>query len=133
MKKWSLVAALLVLATIAALPAMAGNNGKGKGAAGATEGHLVVPDAIHGDTVVAVANPGGDKVYVFAQCWLLDGTYVFAAYYPVVNGQASIGPLAATTWPNAAANCTAQEGYFMRDGFGKWVMLAKDEFSVAAR
>lgn len=133
MKKWSIVAALVVLATIAALPAVAGGSGKGKGGAGATEGHLVVPDATYGDTVMAAANPGGADVYVLAKCYTADGTLVWGGYFPVVNGQASVGPLAATTWPNAAANCTAQEGYFMRDGFGKWIVLAKDEFSVAAR
>jgi hypothetical protein len=132
MKKWSIVAALVVLATIAALPAVAGGNGKGKGGASTAEGHLVVPDGTWGGTVDAAANPGGENVYVFAQCWLQDGTYVFAAYYPVIGGQASVGPLKATTWPNAAANCTAKEGYFMRDGWGKWVTLAEDAFSVAA-
>ena len=111
---------------------MASKGGNGKGGAPTSEGHLVVPDATYGNTVTASANPGGTDVYVSARCWLLDGTYVFAAFYPVVDGQASIGPLAATTWPNAFAHCTAEEGYFTRNGFGKCVILATDAFEVAA-
>jgi hypothetical protein len=49
----------------------------------------------------------------------------------VIDGQASIGPLAATTWTNALGQCTAEGGYFTRNGFGKWVPLAADEFEVA--
>jgi hypothetical protein len=94
--------------------------------------HLFVPDATYGQTVTASANPGGEDVYVSARCWLLDGTYVFAAFYPVLDGQASIGPLEATTWPDAPAHCTAEEGYFTRNDFGKWVILATDAFEVAA-
>jgi hypothetical protein len=127
------LAVLLLLALATTASADKGGNGKGSGpGASPTESHLVVPDAVYGDTVVATANPGGDDVYVFAQCWLLDGTYVYAAYFPVRDGQAAVGPLAATTWANADANCTAQEGYFTRNGFGKWVTLAGDTFDVAA-
>jgi hypothetical protein len=56
----------------------------------------MVPDATFGHAVTASANPGGADVYVYARCWLLDGTDVFALL-PVVNGQTSIGLLGATT------------------------------------
>ena len=71
-------------------------------------------------------------MYDSARCWLLDGRYVFAAFYPVVEGQASVGPLEATTWPNAPAHCTAEEGYSTRNGFRRWVLVATDEFEVVA-
>jgi|GEM_PF-6379837 len=122
---------LLLLVIVIAGPAIAESGGRGKGSGNKVEGHLVVPDTTYGSTVVAAANPGGDDVYVFTQCWLKDGTYVFAAFYSVVDGQAVIGPLRATTWSIAAAGCTAQEGYFTRNGWGKWVVLAADTFEVA--
>ena len=44
---------------------------------------------VYSDLVMASANPGGENVYVSARWGLLDCTYVFAAYYPVLDGQAS--------------------------------------------
>jgi hypothetical protein len=80
---------------------------------------------------VGTADPAGADVYVYARCWLLDGTDVIAAFYPLVDGQASIEPLAATTWPNSPAHCTAEDGYFTRNSFGHWVILATDAFEIA--
>ena len=70
-------------------------------------------------------------MHVYTCGWTLDETYVFVSY-PVVDGQASIGPPAATTWRNGPLYCTALEGHFTRNGFGRWVVLVSDEFEVAA-
>ncbi len=62
-----------------------------------------------------------------------DGTLVWGGYFAVdSNSQASVGPISAPTWSNASASCTAEEGYFTRDGFGKWVVLAGTTFKVTA-
>jgi len=119
MRKTFVAAATVAIFALLVSPSMAANGGNGKGGRPTSGGHLLVPDATYGQTVTASANPGGEDVYVSARCWLLDGTYVFAAFYPVLDGQASIGPLEATTWPDAPAHCTAEEGYFTRNDFGK--------------
>lgn len=131
MKRWAIVSMLLLVVGVIAGPALAASNAKGNARPSAKDGHLVVPDGVYGETVLASANLGGDGVYVLARCWLIDGTYVFAAYYPVVDNTATLGPLAATTWSNARATCIGEEGYFKREGWGKWVKLATDTFEVA--
>ena len=111
-------------------------NGKGKGVVNATETQAVyvsVPDSVYAGSTTAVAYPGGKDVYVFVQCYApdFDGRYVYAAYFPVDgNNQAEIGPLWSSLWPNSGASCTAEEGYFTRDGFGKWKSLASTTFTV---
>lgn len=129
MKKWAMPLALLALVAVLAVPALAAKGGKA-----ATGGVVSVPDAAYGSTVTATANPGGADVYVYVQCYTpdIDGKYVYAAFFPVVNGQATVGPLAATTWPNSDAGCTAQEGSFARDGWGKWNPVASTTFHVSA-
>jgi hypothetical protein len=85
----------------------------------------------HGEMTTATVNPGGDQVYVFTQCYLSDGKYVYAAYSPVgSDNTATIGPLSSTLWTSGGANCTAKEGYFTRNGFGRWVTAASTSFTV---
>ena len=60
---------------------------------------------------------------MYVQCYAPDfgGEYVYAAFFPAdANNQAQIGPLWSTVWPQSSAACQAQEGYFTRNGFGKW-------------
>ena len=106
--------------------------GKG-GGSGAVKGVITVPDATYAGTTTATVNPGGADTYVFAQCYAPDfgGAYVYAAYFPVdAANQARIGPLSSSLWPGGNASCRAQEGYFARAGFGRWVSLATTTFRV---
>jgi hypothetical protein len=105
--------------------------GKGGGANSAT-GHITVSDAVYGGMTTATLNPGG-AVYAYVQCYAPDfgGEYVYAAFFPAdANNQAQIGPLWSTLWPQGDAACQAQEGYFTRDGFGKWTVVATTTFHV---
>jgi hypothetical protein len=130
MKKWSWLVAPAIVIALAAMPAHAAKGGKGRNAS-SSDPSIVVPDAVYGDEVVATATPGGSDVYVFVQCY--NPEYVYAAYFLVdAGGYATLGPLHASTWPNSAARCTASEGYFTRDGFGKWVEYASTTFNVGA-
>ncbi len=111
-------------------PAGAGNAFAAKPLSGVIT--VQVPVA-HGETTGATVNPGGTDVYVFVQCYAPDfgGEYVYAAYFPVsADKTATIGPLASSLWKSGGASCRAQEGYFTRNGFGKWVALAKTTFTV---
>jgi hypothetical protein len=93
-----------------------------------------VPDAAYGGMTTATVNPGTADTYVLVQCYAPDfgGNYVYAAYFPVdANNHAEVGPLWSTLWPRGDASCTAQEGYFTRNGFGRWESLAATTFHVA--
>ena len=80
----------------------------------------------------ATVNPGGENVYVLVKCYTSDGRFVYAAYFPVdANKNANIGPLWSTLWSNSSAQCSAEEGYFTRNGFGKWVVAASTTFNVS--
>lgn len=119
----------LIFVLVFASAAIAGKGG-GNGAA---RGVITVPDATYGGTTTAIVNPGGAETYVFAQCYAPDfgGTYVYAAYFPVdAANQAQIGPLTSSLWQGGNASCRAQEGYFARAGFGRWVSLATTTFRV---
>ncbi len=89
----------------------------------------------HGGTVTATTSTTGNDIYVFAQCYSpgITGKYVYAAYFLVENGTATLGPLTSTQWPNSDGACTADLGYFTRSGFGKWVSYSKTNFSVTAK
>jgi hypothetical protein len=131
LKKAPIILAATILMALAG-PALAGGNGKGGGKT-TVEGHLTVPDATYGGSVTASANPGGSGVYVLAKCFTADGALVWGGYFAVgSNQQAQIGPIGTLKWTNSSASCTAEEGYFTRDGFGKWVVLAATTFKVNA-
>jgi hypothetical protein len=113
--------------------AVAGKGGGGGGGGGNVSGVISVPDALYAGTTTATVNPGGTDVYVYVQCYTPDfgGDYVYAAFFPVdANNQAELGPLWSTLWPQGSASCQAQEGYFTRNGFGKWVDVATTTFRV---
>lgn len=122
---------LAAVATAALLVAMTANS---VFAAKPASGHITVAEPVsYGGTTTATVNPGGSDVYVFVRCYTpdLDGAYVYAAYFPVsADNTAAIGPLASSLWTSGGASCTAEEGYFTRNGFGRWVVLASDRFAV---
>jgi hypothetical protein len=124
------VALYLTFLLVSAGTALAVSGGGGQGR---LTGTISVGDAVWAGTTTATVNPGGENVYVFVQCYAPDigGKYVYARYFPVdENNHAAIGPLWSTLWPQGDASCSAQEGYFTRNGFGKWVSLAATTFNV---
>ncbi len=125
----TLIGLFLIFALVFASAAIASKGGGGNGSTGV----ITVPDAEYAGMTTATVNPGGADTYVFVQCYAPDvgGTYVYAAYFPVdANNRAAIGPLWSTLWPQGDASCQAQEGYFTRNGFGRWVSEATTTFRV---
>ena len=125
------VAAALVVAA----PAIAdkGGNGNGNGGNGPSTGVITVSDAVYAGMTTATVNPGGADTYVFVQCYAPDfnGAYVYAGVLPGGFDQPSSDrALWSTLWPQGDASCQAQEGYFTRNGFGRWVDLATTTFHV---
>ena len=106
-----------------------------KGGGGAATGDISVPNATYGGMTTATVNPGGEDTYVFVQCYAPDLVVRTStrAYFPVDSSSktAAIGPLSSTLWPEGDASCRAQEGYYTRNGFGRWVSLATTTFSVS--
>lgn len=98
------------------------------GSAEAGKGSITVPDGFFGRTVMATVNPGGTGVYVHAECFQ-NGSLVFEQYAPV-NGdnQAMIGLGPTQLWTGGDADCTAEEGYFGRNG--RWHTMASTTFHV---
>jgi hypothetical protein len=92
--------------------------------------HITVDQPVaFGQTTMAHVNPGGTGVYVLTQCYLPDGKYVFAAFSDVDSNNVSVvGPLSSSKWKSGAANCTAQEGSFAKNG--RWLVAAQTAFSV---
>ena len=125
--KWT--AALMgVMALVTASAAVAAAGGKGNGQ---VTGVISVPNVEYAGTTTATVNPGGSDTYVFVQCYTPDGRYVYAAYFPVdASNHAQLGPLWSTLWSRGDASCKAQEGYFTRNGFGRWESLATTTFQV---
>jgi hypothetical protein len=95
-------------------------------------GHLTVDQPVaYGGMTIAHANPGGTNVYVFSQCWDAAGNYVYARYSAVnADNTSAVGPMSSDVWSGGGASCTAKEGYFTRNGFGRWVTLAETTFTV---
>jgi len=134
------VAAALVFAAAPALADKGGNgNGNGGNGNGGGDGNgpttavITVPDAEYAGMTTATVNRAGADMHVFVQCYAPDsgGTYVYAAYFPVdSSNHAAVGPLWSTLWPRGDASCQAQEGYFTRDGFGRWESVATTTFRV---
>lgn len=112
----------------------AASKGGGKPRATAVAAAISAPNSVYGSTVTATVATDRTDAEVFTQCYTptLDGTYVYAAFSPVVGGQSQLGPLWATTWARSDATCTAQLGYVTRDGWGRWTVLASTTFMVTA-
>lgn len=90
---------------------------------------ITVTDGMYGGTAQATVVTPRTDAEVFVQCYT--PTYVYAAIFPVVDGQSTLGPLWATTWATpSAASCTVELGYVTRDGWGKWRVLATGSFNV---
>ena len=101
---------------------------------GSASGHITVADATWGGMTTATVNPGGEDTYVLVKCYAPDfgGAFVYARYFEAdANNRAEIGPLSSSLWPRGDGSCTAEEGYYTRNGFGRWVVLASTTFKVA--
>jgi len=128
MKRYLVYAMIAAAIGIVAFPASAGKGGS------RTSGVITVADAVYGGDATAVVNPGGSGIHVLVKCYAPDlgGVGVYGGYFPAdANNRATIGPLRSSIWSNSAATCTAEEGYFMRDGWGKWVTIASTTFRVS--
>jgi hypothetical protein len=134
----ALIAALAALLFMALSPvsrpaAEFGGTGKAM-AAKPSSGHITVGTPVaYGETTIATVNPGGSNHYVLLKCYTPDltGTLVYGGYFAVnADKQAVLGPFSSYHWTGGGATCTAAEGYFLRDGLGKWVVEASTTFSV---
>jgi hypothetical protein len=91
-------------------------------------GQISVPDGVYGGTTTATLNPGGTSIWAYARCYQ-GGTLVYAE---AVRGNSSneatftLGPT--PLWTGGAANCTAEEGTWSRNG--KWRAVASTTFNV---
>ena len=72
-------------------------------------------------------NPGG-TVWAFAQCYQ-GGTLVYAQYVKASSSNTATFTLGPTPmWQGGDADCTAQEGYWGRNG--RWRVVASTTFHV---
>ncbi len=134
MRRWLRIAVPLGLAAVlvsvlaigfgsASIDAAPGGKSKSGGS-----GAITVPDGNFGGTTVATINPGGESVWVKAECYQ-DGTLVFAGYWrPDSNNEAVIGLGPSQLWTGGDANCTAEEGYFNKGG--RWRVIASTTFNA---
>lgn len=119
-----IVAALLLALSPMFKPAedLAGINGVNAG-----RGTITVPDGVYGGTTTATLNPGG-TVWAFAQCYQ-DGTLVYAQYVKASSTNTATFTLGPTPmWQGGDADCTAQEGYWGKNG--RWRVVAATTFHV---
>jgi len=111
-------------------------HGPGNGAAA----HIWVDDTTYAATTdarVIVPDPplGATENYVYAQCWALDGTYLYAAVFPIVERDSVLGPFwTGSTWTTPApANCLASVVYWEDGGWGLMVSVVSAEFFVSVQ
>jgi hypothetical protein len=98
------------------------------GAAARGDAHITVPDGVFAGTTTATLNPGG-STYAYARCYQ-DGTLVYAQYVRSTSSNTATFTLGPTPlWQGGAANCTAEEGSFARNGH--WRAVAKTTFNVS--
>ena len=120
-----IVAALLLALSPVFAPAedLAGINGaNARGGA-----NITVPDGRFAGTTTATLNPGG-AVWAFAQCYQ-DGTLVYAQYVKNNSSNTATFTLGPTPmWQGGAANCTAEEGTWGKNG--RWRAVASTTFNV---
>lgn len=118
----------VLLATV--LLVLAGFNGT----ANATKplAGITVADATYAGYTIASVDANHPDSLVFVQCYTPDfeGTYVYAAYFVVIDKQATVGPLWSTLWYPSSADCVATHGWFSARGFGEWKVIASTTFHV---
>jgi hypothetical protein len=97
-------------------------------AGGRNSGHISVPDASFGTITTATVNPGGDNVWVYAECYQ-NGIAVYGQYAKAdVNNHAALGLGPTPLWQGGAATCMAQEGYWSKTM--RWRVLAQTTFQA---
>jgi hypothetical protein len=122
-----IVATLLLALSPVFKPAadIAGINGA---SAARITGHISVPDGVYGGTTTATLNPGG-AVWAYARCYQ-GGTLVYAMYAKGNASNEATFTLGWTPlWTGGAANCTADEGSW--DKNGHWRVIASTTFNVS--
>lgn len=95
---------------------------------------ITVPDTVHGGMTVATCSTDKPDSYVFVRGFTPDletGQPVYAAYFPVVDGVATIGPIEGFLWQSGEGECHAEHGWFAAQGFGPWKVIASTTFDVS--
>jgi hypothetical protein len=127
--RWGATAVMVIAAGLLIVPFGSALAGK------PASGHITVQTPVrHGETTTATVNPGGANRYVLLKCYAPDlgGALVYGGYFSVnAANQSTLGPFSSYQWTSGGGTCTATEGYFLRDGLGKWVVDASTTFSVA--
>jgi hypothetical protein len=121
-----IVAALLLALSPMFSPAedLAGINGANARGGGV----ITVPDGQFGGTTTATLNPGG-AVWALAECYQ-NGTLVYAQYVKASSSNTATFTLGPTPmWQGGAANCTAEEGSWGKNG--RWRVVASTTFNVS--
>ena len=99
------------------------------GAAPRNSGHITVPDGVFGGTTEATVNPGGDTIWVMAECWQ-NAQVVYRQYVKVGDDNVATLTLGPTpSWQGGAASCSAEEGTWFKGT--RWRVLASTTFEVA--
>ena len=105
-----------------------GHGGGGNAGSGSTSAVIVVPDGVFGGTTTATANPGGPGAWVHVRCYQ-GGGVALEAYVTVDGANQATFQLGPTpSWPNGAASCEAEEGYWDNS---RWQVLASTTFNVS--
>lgn len=93
-------------------------------------GNISVPDGAFAGTTTATVNPGGSGTWAYARCYQ-DGTLVYAQYVRANSDNQAMFTLGPTPmWQSGAADCTAEEGTWGRNG--RWRVVADTTFHVSA-
>lgn len=139
--------AIIGITSLVATLAAPMNTGKGKTTTSGNYSVYVANGTWNGTTTATII---GDlstvkepKVYIECFKPSFDGQKIFAAFYDVVNGSATVGPFYADgrnsnggvpLWGSPEkADCKATVGYVTRDGWGKWTALGSTTFVVNAQ
>ena len=91
--------------------------------------NITVPDGVFAGTTTATLNPGGSDAWAYARCYQ-DGTLVYAQYVRSTSSGTATFTLGPTPmWDSGAANCTAEEGSWGKNG--RWRAVATTTFNVS--
>ena len=108
--------------------ALAGTALAGKPSGGAAASPMHVDDGVYAGTTAAHRGTSS-AVWVHAKCYQ-SGTLVFEQWRMYVDGTATLSLGPTPKWSAGAANCTAEEGYYVRTT--RWRSTGSTTFNVTA-
>ena len=106
---------------------MAGTAFAGKPGGGGTTSAFRVDDGVFAGTTTAHRGASG-AVWAHAKCYQ-GGTIVFEQWRMYVDGLATLSLGPTPKWSAGSANCTAEEGYYVRTT--RWRQSGTSTFNVA--